>query len=474
MSAANQRPLVALGIILCMWAIAGCSTNRRPALNQRGADGLGTAQSAAAGQVYPTEPDAAAEDHVNAADLEVEHPRVQDLVAEYQTSRRGTIERALERGSRYVPGMKAALAEAGVPQEFAYGVPIVESGYVLKATSHAGAVGPWQFIRATGQRYGLRIDGYVDERRDPEKATRAAARYLRDLYDRFGDWHLALAAYNTGEGNIERIKGRGCEDFWEMRERGLLHSETSEYVPKVIAAMEVVRSADASGINVPTSQPDPVDLVEVMRPISLRAVAQLCGSDEDTIQELNPALKRGVVPPDGYEVRLPQGTREQFEVALASYREPPPVLREDRPARAGAHTVRRGDTLARIARRYGVSLQSLMRANGMRKARGLQAGQRLAIPGNRPSRGRVVATSPARSTKRAATAQASRSTRGRVSASAPKPRTRSVAPAPARARKGTTAAANTSRSRTKVTTAPAKNGRSRVAAAPPRKHSRVD
>ncbi|MDX2166808.1 MAG: transglycosylase SLT domain-containing protein [Deltaproteobacteria bacterium] len=403
---------------------------------------------------------------------------MQDLVAEYQTSRRDTIERALERGSRYVPGMKAALAEAGVPQEFAYGVPIVESGYSLKATSHAGAVGPWQFIRATGQRYGLRIDGYVDERRDPEKATRAAARYLRDLYDRFGDWHLALAAYNTGEGNIERIKGRGCEDFWEMRERGLLHSETSEYVPKVIAAMEVVRSADESGIYVPTGQPDPVDVVDVMRPISLRAVAQLCGSDEDTIQELNPALKRGVVPPDGYQVRLPQGTREQFEVALATYREPAPVLRDfdDAPARGGAHTVRRGDTLARIARRYGVSLQSLMRANGMRKARGLQAGQRLAIPGSAPSRSRTVAT---RTTKRATAVQATRSAnRNRVSASAPRPRTRAVAPAaPARSRKGTTASANPARSRTKAAAvAPAKssNGRSRVAAAPPRKRSRVD
>ncbi len=257
---------------------------------------------------------------------------------------RPTLERALQRGSKYLPGMKNTLREEGVPPEFAYGVPIVESGYALQATSHAGAVGPWQFIRGTGQRYGLRIDGYVDERRDPEKATRAAARYLRDLYDRFGDWHLALAAYNTGEGNIERIRtNQGCDDFWEMRDRGFLPSETSEYVPKVIAAMEVATSPKRYGIDVVKIPPTKFDTIQISRPISLQAVAQLTGSDVDTIKELNPALKRGVVPPDGYEVRLPEGTRDQFTVALASYREPEP-MRFDARSR-GTYTVRRGDTL---------------------------------------------------------------------------------------------------------------------------------
>ena len=441
MRAANQRPLVALGIIGCMWAIAGCST--QPVASQRGADGPGAGHAPlASGREFPPEPAPVAQAAAlpgAEADLEVEHPRVQDLVVEYQTRRRLSIERALERGSRYVPRMKETLREEGVPVEFAYGVPIVESGYSVSATSRAGAVGPWQFIRATGKRYGLRIDGYVDERRDPEKATRAAARYLRDLYDRFGDWHLALAAYNTGEGNIERAKRNGCEDFWEMRERGLLHSETSEYVPKVIAAMEVVRTADDNDIHVPTGTTEPFEIVDIMRPISLKAVAQLCGSDVDTLQDLNPALKRGIVPPNGYAVRLPVGTREQFEIALASYRGPAPVLRAERPrgrvaasARARTHHVRRGETLSRIARRYGVSLRTLMRANGLRKARSLKAGQRLQIPTSPPKRKRVMAKAPTLAVKRAA---ARPTTRG-ASAQRPRASTKAKA-APASARKRT-------------------------------------
>jgi membrane-bound lytic murein transglycosylase D len=301
------------------------------------------------------------------------------------------IERALVRGSQYVPRMAKILREEGVPPEFAYGVPIVESGYSLSAVSHAGAVGPWQFIRGTGQRYGLRIDGYVDERRDPEKATRAAARYLRDLYERFGDWHLSLAAYNSGEANIERIQNwKGCDDFWEMRDRGYLPNETSEYVPRVLAAVEVVQSAEEYGFSIPASAPTRFDVVEVTRPVSLQAVAQLCGSDIETIKELNPALKRGVVPPRGYTLRLPKGTAERFEVAFASYREPAPLV--VRPRSRATHRVRRGETLSSIARRYGVSTTALMRANGLRRASRVQAGQTLRVPAQSPRRSGTVAS----------------------------------------------------------------------------------
>jgi len=374
-----------------------------------------------------------------------------------------------------VPSMKATLVEEGVPPEFAYGVPIVESGYQLAATSPAGAVGPWQFIRGTGQRYGLRIDGYVDERRDPEKATRAAARYLRDLYDRFGDWHLALAAYNTGEGNIERIRDDlGCEDFWEMRERGYLPSETSEYVPRVLAAMEVAEGANRYGIYMPPSNPEQFETVQIMRPISLNVVAQLCGSDVDTLKDLNPALKRGIVPPDGYAVRLPQGTREQFEVALATYREPPPVLTDSAPG--GVHTVRSGDTLASIAQRYRVPVSALLRANGMRRPSPLKTGQRLQIPG-RGGRGRLMTYDdgdplPDREPQRvAAAAPAARRDR--------EPAPHAVV-APRRGRAGVESAkrirvaASAARTRERVATSESPRQRNRVAAATPRKRSRMD
>lgn len=399
MSAANQRPILALGILAMLWAVSGCSTSRVPAPPPATGDLLATAQLGAGDPGSPAVPSDAL-GQPGGPQLDLEHPRVQTLVAGYQTTMRPTLERALQRGNKYLPGMKTTLREEGVPPEFAYGVPIVESGYSLHATSHAGAVGPWQFIRGTGMRYGLRIDGYVDERRDPEKATRAAARYLRDLYDRFGDWHLALAAYNTGEGNIERIKRKGCEDFWEMRDRGFLPSETSEYVPKVLAAMEVASSAKRYGIDVAKSAPQKFDLIQVTRPISLKAVAQLTSSDLDTIKELNPALKRGVVPPDGYEVRLPEGTRDQFTLALASYREPAPVLYavERRSGGGGSsYKVRRGDTLSRIAKRHGVSVQALQRANRIRGSRGLQAGARIRIPGS----GRTTQVASASRSKRA-------------------------------------------------------------------------
>jgi membrane-bound lytic murein transglycosylase D len=304
---------------------------------------------------------------------------------------RSYMQRALDRGSKYLPRIARILVEEGVPTELAY-LPIVESGFSIHAVSHAGAVGPWQFIRGTGQRYGLRIDGYVDERRDPEKATRAAARYLRDLYERFGDWHLALAGYNSGEGNIQRIQEwKGCEDFWEMSDRGYLPNETSEFVPRFLAAVEVAMAAQHYGFDVPTAAPTRFDTIEVTRPISLKAVARLSGSDEETIRELNPPLNRGVVPPQGYDIRLPKGTRQQFELALASYREPVTVALPPRAARS--HKVRRGDTLASIAQRYGVTIQALRKVNGMRRQSVIKVGQNLRIPG-KPDRSRVVASLP--------------------------------------------------------------------------------
>lgn len=384
MLAANQRTIGALGTLAALLGLVGCAPAVRPRVAMLPAP---TAQASAthvtpAEREFPANPGPSGGPEAPAATAESEkfqssHPKVQDFVDRYQTSMRAYMQRALQRGSKYLPRIARILVEEGVPAQLAY-LPIVESGFSLHAVSHAGAVGPWQFVRGTGQRYGLRIDGYVDERRDPEMATRAAARYLRDLYERFGDWHLALAGYNSGEGNIERIQAwKGCENYWEMSDRGYLPVETSEFVPRFLAAVEVAMSPAYYGFDIPTTKPTRFDTIEVTRPISLKAVARLSGSDEETIRELNPALNRGVVPPHGYAVRLPKGTREQFELALSSYREPEQAVRA-RVARS--HKVRRGETLASIAERYGVSVKSLIEVNRLRKGGALKAGQSLRIP----------------------------------------------------------------------------------------------
>lgn len=317
------------------------------------------------------------------------HPRVQSFVAAYQTELRGTFARSLERGQRYLPKMSSILAEEGIPPELVY-LPIIESGFRLNAVSPAGAVGPWQFIRGTGKRYGLRIDRYVDERRDPEKATRAAARYLRDLYDMFEDWHLSLAAYNTGEGNVARVRDTAqTDDYWEMVDRGYLPSETRQYVPRALAAMEIATSPEEYGFEkMEEGRPARYDQVVINKPISLKTVAELSGTSLEQVTDLNPALCRGVVPPSGYEVRLPKGTRAAFEVAYANYdfRKAAVVAWDDAPA-FKTHRVRRGETLSSIAKRYKVTAAALIRANKLGKTKQVQAGKTLKIPVKRKATG---------------------------------------------------------------------------------------
>ena len=246
------------------------------------------------------------------------HPGVERFVAQFQSTGRNSLRGALSRSARYVARMSTILRKRGLPPELAY-LPLIESGFRPHAVSHAGAVGPWQFIAATGRRYGLRIDRYVDERRDPVKSTRAAARYLKALYAMFGNWHLSLAAYNNGEQNIVRIlETREVADFWEMRRRGYLCAETADFVPQFLAALRIAAAPEAYGFAAPTEHPLRYDLVRLNRPLSLATVARLSGTSTQTIEELNPALHRGVVPPHGYAVRVPKGTKAVFELAYAS------------------------------------------------------------------------------------------------------------------------------------------------------------
>lgn len=315
------------------------------------------------------------------AAFDTSHPRVLSFVDRYQTSMRTFMSRSLRRASRHLPEVTSILAAEGVPAELAY-LPIVESGFRLDAVSRAGAAGPWQFMRRTGQRYGLRIDGWVDERRDIVKATRAAARYLRDLHELFGDWHLSLAAYNSGEAKIARIRdSRDVTDYWQMIDNGYLPRETSEFVPRFIAAMEIGRAPREYGFDVPEGFSVPYQYVDVDRSISLDTIALLSGTDPTAVRELNPALRREAVPPGGYRVRVPEGTKRRFETAYARLKRHEGSAAKSNPL----HRVRRGETPSSIAQRYGVAVRELMRQNGIRDARRLRVGKLLRIPGKHRS-----------------------------------------------------------------------------------------
>jgi len=323
------------------------------------------------------------EETPNGEILSIEHPQIDRFVAAFQTERRRSIQRGLDRSGRYVDLMTSILQEEGVPAELAY-LPLIESGFRTGVQSCKRAAGLWQFIRATGKNYGLRIDRYVDERRDPEKSTRAAARYLRDLHDMFRTWPLALAAYNTGEQRVGGVlERRGEISFWEMMGRGYLYRETRDYVPSVLAAVRVGTAPTEFGFEAPVLDPLSYDVVEIDRSISLRQVAKLAGAGVDEVKMLNPALIRGVIPPDenGYEVRLPLGTGRAFDVAYARWQkashmrvvgsvEPGPV----------ADRVRRGDTPSAIARRLGVSVAALMYVNGWHDPRRLLPGDPVRLP----------------------------------------------------------------------------------------------
>lgn len=318
--------------------------------------------------------------------FDVSNPRVDSFVTRFQTSLRGFFTIALSRSGRYVPRMSSILRREGLPQELAY-LPLIESGFRPHAVSRAGAVGPWQLIPGTGRRYGLRIDRYVDERCDPVKSTEAAAHYLKDLYEMFGDWHLSLAAYNTGENNISRILERGrADDFWEMSERGYLYQETRDFVPGFLAALQIAEAPEAYGFDSPQREFLHYDQVMINRPLPLSTVAKLSGASTDSIKELNPALQRGVVPPDGYTVRLPRGTREAFEVAYADLAQSELQARHTAAARASRghhdapHRARRGNTVASIGKRHKVSVQALASANHLRHASTLRSGKTLRVP----------------------------------------------------------------------------------------------
>jgi membrane-bound lytic murein transglycosylase D len=335
------------------------------------------------------------------ATFDLDNPAVQSRVAAFQTHQRGFFGGALSRGAKYLPSMTDILVRQGLPAELAY-LPLIESGYRTLAVSPAGAAGPWQFIPETGRRYGLRIDALVDERRDPIKSTHAASLYLKDLHEMFGDWELSLAAYNSGEYRIARILAnkKDVEDFWDMRERGYLPIETSAYVPKFLAAVQIARAPEDYGFSIPTHTPEHYETVDVDRQVSVRAAANLCGVSATELAEMNPALRSGVTP-SGYSLRVPAGKAEPLRIGLATYVEPVHarrnVARSTRGGRSGrgiARSTPAGRGVVGVAQGKKSAVQVARTAPQIRVRRPGKATVQTARTGSAPTREAKVSLTP--------------------------------------------------------------------------------
>lgn len=279
----------------------------------------------------------------------------------------------------------------GLPEDLLY-LALIESGYSPNAVSRASAVGMWQFIAATGRRYGLRIDAWVDERRDPFKATDAAARHLADLKDQFGAWYLAAAAYNGGPNRVarglRRLPGDGSvsdSTFFDLSDRRYLRRETRDYVPKLIAATLIAENPAEHGFpDPPRLSPLVFDEITVPDQTGLDVIAQLADTTARALMELNPQYYRGATPPgEAAVVRVPRGTGI---IVTQRYEDVPPGDRIN----FVEHRVRRGDTLSEIAERYRVSLRLITQSNPGLRPRRLQIGQRITIPMSSAARSRAV------------------------------------------------------------------------------------
>jgi membrane-bound lytic murein transglycosylase D len=291
---------------------------------------------------------------------------------EYFTGRgRGSFQVWLDRKAAVDSLMSRVLAEAGLPPELIY-LAMIESGFSSRAVSSAQAVGTWQFMLGTAREYDLRTNWWIDERRDVEMSTRAAAEYLTDLHARFGDWALVLAAYNTGGGRIERkIRQHGHDNFWDMR----LPSQTTAHIPKFIAAARLGADPERYGFEVRHPSPLAYDILEVDDATDLALIARCCGADVSVVKELNPALLRGATPPDlkKYPVRIPRGTGAAAKAALAR-------VPADQRLTWRRHQVQRGETLGAIAGRYGTSVGDIAKLNKLRNVQLIRPGDHLLIP----------------------------------------------------------------------------------------------
>lgn len=301
--------------------------------------------------------------------LEIRH-EVRAYIELFTTKKRELTGEALERSGRYLPLMRKIFADKALPEDLV-NLAYIESAFKLYAYSRARAVGIWQFIKGTGRKYGLKIDWWVDERRDPVKATAAAANYLADLYAMFESWPLAIAAYNAGEGKVLRaIKRQGTTDFWKLH----LPRETKYYVPAFMAMTLIAKNPEAYGFQRPSEESWQLDQVALSQQTDLRLLAKAVGLSTEELRDRNPELNRLVTPPqEGYLLNLPPGSKAVFLDALDR-------LVQARGPSWRQHLVRPGESLSTIAQRYGTTVAVLMDMNHLENPHHIRAGTPLNVP----------------------------------------------------------------------------------------------
>lgn len=310
----------------------------------------------------------------------VRDQKVEGHMRFFHTTIRNRFEQWLARLGHYKPLVDRIFSQFDLPSDLVY-LSLVESGFNPHARSRAKATGPWQFMKGTAQRYGLRVDKYVDERKDPNKSTIAAAFYLRDLYDQFGAWPLAMAAYNAGEGKVQRALDRtNAESFGEIAQTKHLRRETKEYVPRIMAATIIAKNPDQYGFSQAYPDAHQFEEVVVNRPLLLRDIAKASGVSFEELRRLNPELLKDATPPDdtAYHLKVPVGTKETVEQTIEQVPTwKPPVhmvkksqeRREPGPQSRGWYRVQVGDKLSTIAKRFRLSVQELKSRNHLTSSR---------------------------------------------------------------------------------------------------------
>jgi len=340
---------------------------------------------------FPADPAVTARAQATLKHIQSDLPlMINDVVAGYityfsSTRGRNTLINAWRRGGKYRDMILRILREEGVPQDLFYQAE-AESGFYPTAVSKAAARGMWQFMASRATGYGLQRNWWVDERQDPEKSTRAAARHLHDLYNQFGDWYLAIAAYDCGPGNVQKgVQRTGYADFWELYKRNVLPGETRNYVP-IILAMAII-GKDPAAYGITDIQPEPplqYDVVTTDYAADLRVVAEAVDAPAELLADLNPALIRRTTPKDlPYDLRLPVGTREQYMAVIGA-------IPRDKRVLWRFHTVGEGETLAAVAKKYKTTLSAIAEANALDEDRPLKMDAKLVIPVS--GKGGVVGT----------------------------------------------------------------------------------